>query len=120
MQWADVTAMIIFFLTLSNISSTLVIGYPSLGFIQDKCKYTIALEKNQHLEFIKDEKLVSGISCLRFFTNLRIVYLLHILIAGRIQNLCSRGVNQKVKNRSPFDRGDGVKSYLGNVQCSNT
>ena len=57
MQWADVTAMDTLFLTLLNISSTLVIGNPSLGFIQEKYKYTLALEKNQHLEVIKDEKM---------------------------------------------------------------
>ena len=45
------------FLIVPNISSTLVIGNPSLGFIQEKYKYTLALEKNQHLEVIKDEKM---------------------------------------------------------------
>ena len=40
-----------------DISKTLVIGNPSLSFIQEKCKYTLALEENQRLELINDEKM---------------------------------------------------------------
>ena len=60
------------------------------------------------------------------FTNLRIVYLMHILIAGRMQTLCpvsnviasirkEKIGSKRSASECPFDRGmgEGVKSYLG-------
>ena len=71
---------------------------------------------------------LSNFFCCSLFTNLRITYLIHILIVGRIQTLCFRlhchSIHQNLKIGSEkvqhgahlTEGGQGVKSYLDNAQ----